>query len=149
MPRAKLAPPDIVILAGGVAMLVGSFLAFYQQTVTSPFDGSSVTFSLNAWDRGLFMIVTLPALLGMFMALQVALKTFSNIDMPSRVLSLTWDQFHLVVSVQCALLMLAFLAAAQPLDFGVGFWVMLVAAVALVVGALLRLVASRRRPRAI
>jgi hypothetical protein len=146
MRRSKLTPADIVILAGGAAMLVGSFLAFYQQTFTA-LDGSSVSFSVNSWDRGLFMIATLPALLGMFMALQVGLRAFSNIDMPNRVLSLTWDQFHLAVSFQVTLLMVAFFVAAKPLDFGIGFWVMLLAAIAMFVAAITRIVASNRRPR--
>jgi hypothetical protein len=149
MPRSKLAPPDIVILVGGVAMLVGSFLAFYEETVTGPFGDASVTYSFNAWDRGLFMVWTLPALLGMLMALQVGLRAFSNIDMPNRLLGFTWDQFHIVLSFQAALLMLSFLVAATPFDFGIGFWVMLVAALAQFVAALLRAGASRRRPRAI
>jgi hypothetical protein len=106
-----------------------------------------VSFSVNSWDRGLFMIATLPALLGMFMALQVGLRAFSNIDMPNRVLSLTWDQFHLAVSFQVTLLMVAFFVAAKPLDFGIGFWVMLLAAIAMFVAAITRIVASNRRPR--
>ena len=144
MNRRKLAPANIVILVAGIVMLIASFMAFYRL----PFPGGSV--SVNAWDHGLFMIATLPTLLGAFMALQVGLVAFGRIDMPNRVLGLTWDQAHLVLALQSALLMGAFLALDKaPYEFGAGFWLMLAAAIALVVGALMRIATSRRRPRAI
>jgi hypothetical protein len=144
MNRVKLSPANILILAAGALMLIASFMAFYRL----PFPGG--TLSVNAWDHGLFLIATLPALLGMVMALQVGLVAFGRIDMPNRLLGFTWDQVHLVLALQSALLMGAyFVTAKAPLEFGIGFWLMLVAAIALVVGALMRLAASGRRPRAI
>ena len=59
MNRVKLSPANVVILAAGVVILIGSFMAFYKVSVSG---GGSA--SLNAWDRGQFMIATLPALLG-------------------------------------------------------------------------------------
>src|SRR5689334_20316559 len=118
-------------------MLIASFLAYYRLS----FPGGSVT--VNAWDRGLFVIATLPVLLGMFMALQVGLVAFGRIDMPNRLLGMTWDQVHLVLALQTAVLMGAFLVSAKaPFEFGAGFWLMLAAAIALVVGALMRIAAS-------
>ena len=123
-------------------MLVGSFLPFYKFQI---FGGS---LSFNAWDHGVFMIRTLPALLGMFMALQVALQAFSNIDMPNRLLGLTWDQFHLVLGLQAALLMFTFFVQAKaPFKFGTGFWIMALATIALLVGSLMRVASAGRRPR--
>jgi len=152
--RVKLSPANVVILAAGVLILIGSFLAFYKVSVAG--SGSA---SVNAWDRGQFMIATLPALLGSFMALQVGLVAFGHIDMPNRLLGLTWDQVHLVLSLQAALLMLSFLARTRfsatfdtfriETTLGVGFWLMLVAAIGLVVGAFMRIAATGRRPRAI
>jgi hypothetical protein len=143
--RRKLPPADVVIMAAGAVMLIGSFLAFYEV----PDFAGSVT--VSAWDRGLFMIATLPAFLGTLMALQIGLAAFGNITMPNRVLGLTWDQFHIVLSFQAALLMLAFLAQAKPsfVQYGVGFWLMVGGAGGLVLGALIRVGASRRRPRAL
>jgi hypothetical protein len=143
--RTKLSPANIVILAAGVVMLIASFMSFYRL----PFPGGAVT--ANAWDRGLFLIATLPVLLGGFMALQVGLVAFGRIDMPNRLLGLTWDQVHLVLALQCVVLMLAFWAEARPptVTFGAGFWLMFAAAIALVVGALMRIATTRRRPRAI
>jgi hypothetical protein len=150
----KLAPANAVILVAGALMLIGSFLAFYK----SETNGVSVA-EVNAWDHGLFMIATLPALLGTVMALQIVLVAFGNITMPNRVLSLTWDQFHLVIALQTLVLMVGFLVRARvdevvfethiEVTFGTGFWLMLVGAVGLVLGALMRLATSRRRPRAI
>jgi disulfide bond formation protein DsbB len=150
----KLAPANVVILVAGVLMLIGSFLAFYK----SETNGVSVA-EVNAWDHGLFMIATLPALLGTVMALQIVLVAFGNITMPNRVLSLTWDQFHLVTALQTLVLMVGFLVRARvdevvfethiEVIFGAGFWLMLVGAVGLVLGAFMRLAPSRRRPRAI
>jgi len=152
--RVKLSPANVVILAAGVLILIGSFLAFYKVSVAG--SGSA---SVNAWDRGQFMIATLPALLGSFMALQVGLVAFGHIDMPNRLLGLTWDQVHLVLSLQAALLMLSFLARTRfsatfdtfriETTLGVGFWLMFVAAIGLVVGAFMRIAATGRRPRAI
>jgi hypothetical protein len=143
MNTRKLSPANLVILAAGGVMLLGSFLAFYKV----PGSGQSV----NAWAHFFFLITTLPALLGALMALQVGLAAFGNISMPNRVLGLTWDQFHLVLSLQATLLMLTFLGQARPapLAFGAGFWLMFFGAVALVVGAFMRLAATGRRPRAI
>jgi hypothetical protein len=147
--RRKLSPSDVVILAAGAITLIGSFLAFYE----IPF--GTRTAEVNAWDNGLFLIRTLPALLGTVMALQILLVAFGNITMPNRVLGLTWDQFHLVVALQTAVLMLALLLQTRPtvfveqIEFGPGFWLMLIGAGGLVLGALMRLAASRRRPRAL
>jgi hypothetical protein len=146
--RRKLTPPNIVILAGGAVMLIGSFMAFYEYKIGGVSAGTA-----NAWDHGLFMITTLPALLGAFMALQVALQAFSNIDMPPRLLGLTWDQVHVVLSFQATLLLLAHLLRARlsfaglQQTFGVGFWLMLLASIALVVAALMRVASTGRRPR--
>ncbi len=155
MNRSRLSPPNIVILVGGAVMFIGSFLAFYKYPgVAFAPDGTilrSASVSRNAWDHYLFLVRTLPALLGTLLALQIGLGSFGNITMPNRVLGLTLDQFHVVVSVQAALLMLVFLAQARApfVSYGVGFWLMLFGSGGLVLGALMRVVASRRRPRAI
>ena len=152
MNRRKLAPANIVILASGAIMLIGSFLPFYR----SEANGVSVG-DANAWDHGFFLIATLAALLGVVMALQIGLEAFGNITMPNRILGLTWDQFHIVLSFQGLLLMLAFLFR-RRLDevivgthvqvvLGTGYWLMIVGACGLVVGALMRVVATGRRPR--
>ena len=138
MNKSKLSPANIVIVAAGAVMLIGSFLAFYKYSF-SVF-GQRHTESSNGWDSGLFGIVTIVVICGVAMGVQVGLSTFANnVTMPDRVLGLTWDQVHLALGFQAALMMLAFLIRSKsPLEFGIGFWLMLIAAIALLVGAIMR-----------
>jgi hypothetical protein len=67
------------------------------------------------------------------------LVAFSDVDLPETVLGLTWDQIHLALGFQAALMMIAFLIRSNPYSsFGIGFWLMLIAGVALLVGAIMR-----------
>jgi hypothetical protein len=95
--------------------------------------------SFNAWNNdGLFPLTTLPAIYGLLMAVQVGLATFANVKFPPRVLGLTWAQINIALGLNAALLMLAFLVRDKgPLDFGFGFWLMLLGSLALAVGAFL------------
>jgi hypothetical protein len=132
--QTKPSPANIVILVAGAIMLIGSFFNFYK----------FASYSTSAWGSGegfgVFGIATVIVLCGVAMGLQVALSTFaSNVTMPDRVLGLTWDQVHLALGFQAALMMLAFLIRSKgPLEFGIGFWLMLIAGIALLVGAIMR-----------
>jgi hypothetical protein len=144
-PRAKLSAADVVILVGGALMLIGSFLAFYKLpgfTVGTVQVGSQ---SFSAWSRGNFGIVTVIVLCGVAMAGQVALSTWATgVNLPARPFGMRWDQVHLALGFQTAIMMLAFLARnRQGLDLGIGFWMMLLAAVVLFAGAIMR---ANRRP---
>jgi len=142
--QTKLSPANIVILAGGAVMLIGSFLNFYQ----------FASFSTSAWGSGegfgVFGIATVVVLCGVAMGVQVALSTFApNVSVPDTLLGLSWDQVHLALGFQAALMMLAFLIRATgPLEFGIGFWFMLLAAIALLVGAIMRVNEAGSGPRA-
>jgi len=130
MNQTKLSPANIVILAGGAVMLVGSFLDFYT------FAGQSV----NAWSSGLFGIATVIVLCGTVMGVQVAVAAFApNVKLPEALLGLTWDQVHLALGFQAALMMLAYLVLSHGgASFGIGFWFMMLAAIALLTGAIMR-----------
>ena len=66
------------------------------------------------------------------------------VRMPARMLGLTWDQIHVVLALQATIMMLAFVFQdTGELHKGLGLFVMLAAADALLVGAVLRL---RERP---
>jgi hypothetical protein len=135
---SKLSPAGIVILAGGAVMLIGSFLTFYSY--------SSLTY--NAWSGGsgfgVFGVATVVVLCGIVMGAQVALAAFaSGVAVPDRVLGLNWDQIHLALGFQAAVMMLAFLVRSKsPFTFGIGFWFMLLAGIALLVGAIMRVVSA-------
>ena len=136
MNNPKLSPANIVILAAGAVMLIASFLGFYKIDLPAVLGGSR---SYNAWSTGQFLIATLPALLGLAMAVQVGLVAFANVNLPESVLGLTWDQIHLALGFQTALMMLAFLIRSKPYSgFGIGFFLMLLAGIALLVGAIMR-----------
>jgi hypothetical protein len=143
--KPKLSAPDVVTLVGGALMLIGSFLAFYKLpgfTVGTVPVGSE---SFSAWSSGNFGIVTVVVICGAAMAGQVVLSTWAtSVNLPARPFGMRWDQVHLALGFQTAIMMLAFLARnRQGLDLGVGFWVMLISAIVLFAGAIMRV---NRRP---
>src|SRR5215210_1563406 len=118
-------------------MLIGSFLAFYKISFLG------VSQSWNAWGGEnallLFPLTTFIVLFGIAMAAHVAVTTFASVDLPDRVLGFTWNQIHLILGFQATIMMLAYLIRDKGgLDLGVGFWLMLLSAIALLVGAILR-----------
>jgi len=145
--KLKLSPANIVILAAGAVMLIASFLTFYKLSIPKEVFGSisiGGSKSYSAWGGasgfGVFGIATVVVLCGIVMGAQVAVAGFAKGQtLPDKVLGLTWDQVHLALGFQAALLMFAFLIRSKgPLDFGIGFWLMLLAAIALLVGAIMR-----------
>ncbi|GIU85584.1 MAG: hypothetical protein KatS3mg009_0099 [Acidimicrobiia bacterium] len=147
MNNLKLSPGNIVILVAGAVILVASFLPFYDVPTIGDIDVDFETGevevsgggdSVNAWnpDWG-FPVTTLPAVLGAAMAVVVGLTAFANVRLPERVMGFSWNQIHLLAGAQTAIMMLAFLIADSP-DKGIGFWLMLLASIGLVVGAVLR-----------
>jgi hypothetical protein len=148
MNQSKLSPANIVIMAGGAVMLIGSFLAFYR--VSTSIFGPTHTQSFNGWSSGLFGIVTIIVICGVAMASQVALTSFApNVTLPEKPLGLTWDQIHLALGFQAALMMLAFLLTSHAgASLGIGFWFMLIAGIALLVGAIMRATGAGSTPNA-
>ena len=131
MQNTKLTTGNMIIVIAGVVIFIASFLNFYEFG----------DLGFNAWstDVNLLGVATLPALFGLIMAAQVAATTFGNVNLPDRLLTLTWDQVHLALGFQATIMMIAFLVRDNGfLDFGIGFFLMLLAAVALLVGAVIR-----------
>ncbi len=120
--------PDWVMMAGGVVCLLFSFFAFYKF--------GSV--SRSAWGSGLFPIATFVAIFGLIVGGSVALMKFANVKFPEPVVGFTWKQIRLALSVFAGLLMLGYLIVDKGgLDFGIGFWFMLLGAIALVAGSVM------------
>jgi hypothetical protein len=145
MDKLKVSTANIVILVAGVVMLIASFLAFNKISIPS-FKSNGITFgggskSYSAWSSHYFLIATIPALIGVVMAAHVALAAFApQVKLPEKVLGLTWNQVHIVLGFQATIMMLAFLIqSTSPLDKGIGLFLMLIAAIALLVGAVLRM----------
>jgi hypothetical protein len=143
--RAKLSAPDVVILIAGALLLIGSFLAFYTLPGYSVGTVKVGSQSANAWSRGLFGIATVAVVCGVAMAAQIALSLWATgVNLPPRPFGMRWDQVHLALGFQTAIMMLAFLAQNHGgLDLGIGFWMMLVSALVLFVAAIVRV---NRRP---
>jgi hypothetical protein len=156
----KLSPAAIVILVAGVVALVASFLAFYKYSygrvaltqaeidaahaagLTLPGNVVGGSTSYSAWSNNgfglLFPLAILPALFGLIMALQVGLTNFANVTLPERVLGFEWPQIHLLLAAQALLLMLCYLAVDNgSASYGIGFWLMFLASIGLVVGAVM------------
>jgi hypothetical protein len=148
MDKLKISTANLVILIAGAVMLIASFLTFNKLSLPSINAGGlkiGGTQSYSAWSSHFFLIATIPALLGAVMAAQVALKAFApGVPLPERVLGLTWNQIHLVLALQATIMMLAFLIQdTGALDKGIGLFLMVLAAIALLVGAVLRMQESR------
>jgi len=144
MDKLKVSTANLVILVAGGVMLIASFLAFNKISLPSVSVGGikiGGTHSYSAWSRHFFLIATIPALLGVVMAAHVAVDVFaSGVKPPEKVLGLDWNQIHLVLGLQATIMMLAFLIqSTSPLDKGIGLFLMLLAAIALLVGAVLRM----------
>ena len=138
MSDRKLTPANLVIMVSGAVIFIASFLAFFKSFEVAP--GFSAP-SSSAWDRSLFVIYTVPALLGLLMAGQVVIVTFfRGVAMPSRLFGMTWAQVHLALAFQALLMMIAFLVQdTGTLEHGIGFWLMLIAAGGLFAGGVMKM----------
>jgi hypothetical protein len=123
----KLTTPQILILAGGAACLLGSFLPWISV------EGFGVKVTRSAWSDGLFPTYTWVGIFGTVMAAHVALTTFASTRFPDRILGFEWRQIHLILGCFAALLAVSFLIAGE--EFGFGYFLSLLGAAALVVGA--------------
>jgi hypothetical protein len=133
MPDSKNPTPgEIVIMAGGLVALIGSFLDFYELEVGTFSEGQS------AWSSGLFPTATLMVIFSVVAAVLVAVVKFGNVRLSSSVLGFTWEQIYLVLGFFAALYAIAYLLVSKgSLSFGIGFWLVLIGCIATFVGALL------------
>ena len=135
--RGKLTTGEIVIVAAGAVALVASFLPWYR--------GGGDSYS--AWSSGLFPLATLVPILATVMAVQVLVHKLSVVGVPRRMGDFTWEQIHLVAAVAAAVLVFCYLIVDRGgVDLGVGFYLEMLAAAALVVGATM---IRKERPRAL
>ena len=119
--------PDIIMMAGGAVCLLFSFFAFY----------SFASIDTSAWGSGLFPLATYVALFGLIVGGSVALAKFANVNMPEPILSFSWKQIRLALSIFAGLLMLGFLILDTGFDKAIGFWLMLLGTIALIVGSVM------------
>lgn len=134
----KLTVGEIVIVAAGAADLVFSFLPWYT------FGDNHV----GAWGTTLFPLATLVPILGALMMVQVVVHKLTSVSLPPLVGDFTWEQLHLVAAVSAAVIAFCYLFVSRgSLSLGFGYYLDLLAAVALVVGAvMIRSERNRRGP---
>lgn len=141
MPESKSPTPgEITIMAGGVVALIFSFFRFYSLPSASIAGRSFGGGGVSAWSSGLFPVATVMVILAVISAVVVALKKFTSVSLPDRVMGFTWEQIHLVLGFFAALYAVAFLLVDKGgYDFGIGFWFVLIGCIASLVGAILLL----------
>ncbi len=125
-------PATLVLIGAGVVILIGSFLS----SISSGGEGTS------AWGEGLFPLYTLPALLGAVVAIEAAMAEFAGARLPA-LLGMSWSQIRLACSGWALLMMICFLIGRVAVEGGgvgkgAGFWIMLIAAIGLVAGSVMR-----------
>jgi hypothetical protein len=129
---------DWIILGAGAVMFIGSIFPFVKFSIGR--GRFAVSETRRVWSTdGLFPLSWWPVLLGVAMAVVIGLELFAGINLPERILGFTWNQIHLVFGAYSTLLMLAFLVTNKGvLDAGIGLYLMLFAAIGLLVGAVMR-----------
>jgi hypothetical protein len=113
---------DIVMFVGGVITFIFSFLDFFEGE--------------NAWSSGLFPVTTIIAVLGLAMAVFVALEIFTAFTLPT-FLTFTYKQMYVTWGVVAAVFMLAWLILDTAADKKSGLYLMLIGSLAMAVGAIL------------
>jgi hypothetical protein len=126
----KMTPAAVVILGGALVVFFGSFLPYFSL-------GDA---SVNAWTITYSPVTILPVVFGAAMAAHIGLATWGDLTVPPRIAGFTWNQFHIALGVQAAVMMVAWFLCRRPPGFtlGLGFWLMLLASVALAIGAFMR-----------
>lgn len=126
-------PGEIVIMASGAVALIFSFFDFFD--LDAPFGGG-----VSAWSGGLFPLATYIAIIGVIMGAVLALERFADVKLPERILSFTWPQIHLALGFFAFLIGLGYLIIdSGAYDKAIGFWLMFIASIGLLVGAVLLL----------
>lgn len=123
-------PAAIVLMAAGAVALLGSFLDFFGY-------GSD---SRSAWSDGfgLFPIATLMVVFVVVSGAVIALTRFAGVQLPAQVAGFSWTQIHLVLGFFATLYALAYLVVKTGgADRKVGFWLVLIACIASLVGAIM------------
>lgn len=161
--KTKPTPGEIVVMAAGVLGLIASFLPFYKIEFAGPaFDlgdlgdldlGLGVGFEtggseeFSAWSTDLpflFPVATLIAVFVVAAAVIVALVRFTNIDLSAGFLGFGLNHLVLALAFFPAVLALSYLIQDFPgVDLSVGYWLLLIAAIGSVVGAVLMMNEAR------
>ncbi len=134
----NLKPQQIILMASGAVLVVASILPFLR------FSGFGASESRSAWsgDLGLSPLSIFPALLGLAVVGLVAAVVFGNVSLPDRVLTLSWPQVFLTAGFASFLILFGLFLSVETgggFGFGFGFWLMLLASIGVIVGAVMEI----------
>jgi hypothetical protein len=121
------------VMAAGLIALIGSFLPFYDERGFDP----------SAWGSGVFPVGTLIMLFVVAAAALVALAAFTDVDF-GNVLTFAVQQIVVALTFFSTILALAFLILSYggdlvEVDKGVGYFLLLIASIGSLVGAIMLL----------
>jgi hypothetical protein len=128
----NVTPGEIAVIAGAGVCLVFSFLPFYS--------GNLGLSNRNAWNAGLFPLATLIIVFAVAAAVVVLLVRFGNVRYPSDgFLGFSLNALLLALTFFAAILAVAFLVVDRGIgyDLGIGYWFVLLGAIASLVGAVI------------
>lgn len=127
---------DIIMLAGGAITFLFSFLNYVELGD----EGRS------AWGEGNFPLITIPALLGLAMAVSVLLEWFVAPALP-KILTFDLKQMYVTWGVVAAVMMLAYFVTDKGgLDTGIGAILGLLGSLAMATGAILNVLGVATNP---
>jgi hypothetical protein len=130
-------PGEITMLAAALVIIIFSFVKWF----------GAGSFSVNAWDDGLFPVALIPFLMALFAVGALALAKFAGVKLPERPLGYTWEHLYVNAGFFAALFMTLYLITDTSGDKKIGFWLTWLGSLALLVGAVL--VLKERRPEAL
>ncbi len=122
---------EIVIMVGGLAVVIGSFLPFYS--LPAGFE------SPTAWDSGLSPIALYPLFAGVASAGVVALRRFADGQLTIRRGGYSWEQIHVLLGLFALLIAVGYFFGSKPVgwNYGLGYWALLGGSIALLVGGVM------------
>ncbi len=126
----KVTPGEIVVMAGGAVALIFSFLPFWS------LDEGPIEDDVSAWGDGLFPVATLIVIFAVVAAALVVLTKFANMNFAG-FLGFGFMQLLLALTFFSSILAVAYLIQDRPFgyDFGFGYFLVLIGAVATLVGS--------------
>lgn len=123
-----------LIAGGGIVMLIASFLPWYEVSVS--FGEFSASASANGWEAPGAIFSILAVLIAVALAGAVLAPKFGNVQLPALGSGITWGQaFVAGGGAALVLIVIKFLNESGSLSYG--FFVGLVAAIALAAGGYL------------
>jgi hypothetical protein len=117
-----------IILIAGLVLFIDGFLPWYRVTVK--FLGESATASANAWESPGAIWSVLAVIIGLAMAVAVALKDLTDVDIPDNVGGISWPKIFLGAGGATVLLVVIKLLN-ESSHLGIGFYIGILAAIAL------------------